>query len=140
MKAKDYKKIRKGVIKAKGAKATSQTSPNYRRKTLNPREAIKNFNTANMEQRPKDFVETTTFYKRTKKINTEFYKATWACIFSLALLNAFAVFLAKVVVYEELGKPSVGMFTPSDEDLVHKTVEDLNEFRDQVSSSITNAN
>jgi len=106
----------------KQAKPISQTSPEYRRKSLDPRKAIADYKALHAKNSPLGMIEEITSYKRDHKVNTKFYKATWSMIFTIAILNALAIFTTKIVIYEEIGKPKVGTVTPSQESLVHKSL------------------
>ena len=117
MSRKQVLKHRKGVIKAKKkeAKPLSITSPEYRRKVLDPRQAIQDYKAVHMRKKPKGLIDETIFYRKGKRIETKYFPATWDIVLAFALLNAVAVFWAKIVIYSEIGKPGIETITPSAE-------------------------
>lgn len=96
------KKI-KEAIKA-NKKRVSKTSPDYRRKRHNPRDAIAAFRSMHMLGAGDDYEEIVE-HKGTQIIKTRFYQASWSTVFALALINSVGVMLARIVIFEEIGKP-----------------------------------
>lgn len=65
-------------------------------------------------ENPDDFeLESFTTHKTKGKLRTVFVPAPWGMVVALAILNSFAVFWTKVVVFETLGKPDI--WKPSQE-------------------------
>ncbi len=111
---------KKDGLNMKNGKLIPVTSPEYRRKRHDPKEALKNYKLVHTNRKPKDEIEETTLYRKGRIVKMEYHPATWSLVLTFAVINAVMVFCTKVVIFEEIGKPSLGTLTPSDEELVHK--------------------
>jgi len=98
---------------AKKKPVPTRNSPEFRRKIHDPKDSINNFHALNEGRFLPGEDQETKNYKRGRLVKTSYYEAPWSVILAIVIANSIAVFLVKIVIFSELGKPK---FTTVSED------------------------